>query len=139
VRPALQPPSPCPRQAYGRRGLARVRNWRHLAGVAFLLLLAALAALGAAAPESSAAAPSTPDPSKGTGFAITRHVIAGGGGTSSSGVFVIRGTIGQADADPLQPATGGVFAISGGFWPGVAPAAPASDVIFANGFEPATP
>jgi len=98
-----------------------------------------LTAVGAAAPESDAASPSTLEAAKGTGFAIARHVIAGGGGTSSGSTFVIRGTIGQADADPLHPATGGVFAISGGFWPGIAPAAPAADAIFTNGFEPAPP
>jgi hypothetical protein len=41
-------------------------------------------------------------------------VIAGGGGSSSGGAFRIDGTIGQADADPLHPATGGIYAISGG-------------------------
>ena len=103
------------------------------------MLLAPLAALGAAAPESSAGLPSTAGAPTGTGFALARHLIAGGGGTSSGSTFTIRGTIGQADADPLQPATGGVFAISGGFWPGIAPAAPPADAIFANGFEPVSP
>lgn len=72
---------------------------------------------------------------KGTGFALPRQVIAGGGGSSTGGAFAITGTIGQPDADPLQPSTGGVFAISGGFWPAIAPAAPPGDPIFADGFE----
>jgi hypothetical protein len=68
-------------------------------------------------------------------LAISRHVIASGGGASSGAVFAISGTIAQADADPLQPSTGGVFAITGGFWPGAPiPAAPV-DGLFANGFE----
>jgi hypothetical protein len=66
---------------------------------------------------------------------MPRHVIAGGGGQSSGGAFAIQGTIGQADADPLQPSTGGVFAISGGFWPGIEPSVPQGDAVFANGFE----
>lgn len=72
---------------------------------------------------------------KGTGFAIPRHVIANGGGDSSGGVFRIQGTIGQADADPLQPSTGGVYGITGGFWPGNAAITPSGDALFANGFE----
>jgi hypothetical protein len=72
-------------------------------------------------------------------FALPRHAIAGGGGSSSGGAFAISGTIGQPDAEPLHPATGGVFALTGGFWPGIAPGAPAGDPIFANGFEPAPP
>lgn len=81
-----------------------------------------------AAPASSNAQP------KGAGFAVPRHVIAGGGGTSSGGAFAISGTIGQADADPLQPSSGGAFAIAGGFW-GSAPSTPEVDAVFANGFE----
>ncbi len=76
---------------------------------------------------------------KGGGFAVPRHVIAAGGGRSSGGAFAITGTLGQADADPLQPSTGGAFAITGGFWPGIAAAAPVGDAVFANGFEPGVP
>lgn len=110
-----------------------------------LLLAAALAGLPgaggvrastAATPASGAEAVAD---AKGGGFAIRRHVIAGGGGTSSGGAFAIAGTIGQADADALHPASGGVFAITGGFWPGIAPAAPVGDAVFANGFEAVTP
>lgn len=117
-------------------------------------LAAALAAVAIAAPAADrrsdpprttwppaavAASSATPGPdagidAKGTGFAAARHVIAGGGGASASGAFAVAGTIGQVDVDPLQPATGGVFAIHGGFWPGSAPRA---DTVFAHGFEPA--
>lgn len=47
------------------------------------------------------------------------------GGTSSStgGAFELAGTIGQPDAGPVM--TGGSFALSGGFWPGVLVAGPA--------------
>ncbi len=75
--------------------------------------------------------PTSPQP-QGTGQSSDRSVIAAGGGTSSGGSFSIDGTIGQADADPLQPSTGGVFSISGGFWFTVSAT---SDALFANGFE----
>jgi hypothetical protein len=35
----------------------------------------------------------------------------------------------------LQPATGGSFEVSGGFWPGLVAAAPRPDPLFADGFE----
>lgn len=63
-------------------------------------------------------------------FTIPRHVIASGSG--SGGVFGIRGTLGQADADPLQPSTGGTFAITGGFRFATAPQ---RDGLFQDGFE----
>ncbi len=96
----------------------------------------------APAADAESTAPPGPDAGpddKGMGFAVPRRVIAGGGGASSGGVFAIAGTIGQVDTDPLHPATGGAFAIGGGFWPGVAPAAPWPDPVFASSFEPATP
>jgi hypothetical protein len=90
----------------------------------------------AASPANSAQADAS---AKGGGFAIRRHAIAGGGGSSSGGAFTVAGTVGQADADPLQPSTGGVFGITGGFWPGTVPGAPQGDALFANGFEPPPP
>ena len=75
------------------------------------------------------------DPAKGApGFAVPQHVIASGGDHSDGGVFALTGTLGQADADPLQPSSGGAFAITGGFWPGSA-TLPPGDSIFTNGFE----
>jgi hypothetical protein len=46
-------------------------------------------------------------------YQITRFAIAGGGGTSSGGVYSLSGTIGQHDAGILQ---GGNYSLSGGFW-----------------------
>jgi hypothetical protein len=46
-------------------------------------------------------------------FAIDAHVIAGGGGTSSGGSYVVIGTLGMPDAGNMS---GGNFAINGGFW-----------------------
>lgn len=90
------------------------------------------ASAGAARVEDHSGAPGAPS---GDPYAIDHYTIDGGGGTSSGGTFEIQGTIGQPDADPLQPSTGGDFEITGGFWPGVAPATPQPDALFANGFE----
>ena len=46
-------------------------------------------------------------------FTVSPSVIAGGGGTSTGGVFRVSGTIGQPAAGNLA---GGSFAIQGGFW-----------------------
>jgi hypothetical protein len=86
------------------------------------------------APGATTAAPPTPASSTTqiTDFTNPRHVIASGSGSSSGGTFEISGTIGQADADPLQPSTGGNFAITGGFWFTTAAQA---DGLFEDGFE----
>ncbi|MBI5774524.1 MAG: hypothetical protein HZA89_12360 [Verrucomicrobia bacterium] len=49
-------------------------------------------------------------------FAIDRFVIAGGGGTSTGGVYSVTGTLGQP-ATALS--TNGQYAVAGGFWGGV--------------------
>jgi hypothetical protein len=48
-------------------------------------------------------------------FAIDRHTLVGGGGTSSGGTYQLTGTIGQADAANFA---GGNYEVFGGFWPG---------------------
>ena len=55
----------------------------------------------------------------GTGdeFSLPWYTVDGGGGSSSGGDFVLRGTIGQPDAGDLA---GGDFTLSGGFWQPVA-------------------
>lgn len=50
-------------------------------------------------------------------YSISWSTIDGGGGTASGGSYVLRGTIGQPDADNMA---GGDFAIHGGFWVPVA-------------------
>lgn len=47
-------------------------------------------------------------------YSLNWATIDGGGGTSTGGVFAVRGTIGQPDAG--GPMTGGSFAVTGGFW-----------------------
>jgi hypothetical protein len=47
-------------------------------------------------------------------YAINWYKIAGGGGTSTGGVYSVSGTIGQHDAG--RPMTGGSYSLTGGFW-----------------------
>ncbi len=49
----------------------------------------------------------------GGNIAITWSTLDGGGGTSSNGLYVLSGTIGQPDAGRL---TGGNIVLQGGFW-----------------------
>ena len=78
---------------------------------------------------------------------IDWHKIAGGGGTSTGGVFSVSGTLGQHDAG--GPMTNGGYSLTGGFWalPGavqsagapfltIVPAAPGQATI---SWTPATP
>jgi hypothetical protein len=46
-------------------------------------------------------------------FSIDWHKVAGGGGTSTGGVYSVSGTIGQHDAGQLS---GGNYNLVGGFW-----------------------
>ncbi len=50
----------------------------------------------------------------GQSFSIDWWTVDGGGGTSTGGVYILSGTIGQPDAGPTM--TGGSFALTGGFW-----------------------
>jgi len=47
-------------------------------------------------------------------YQINWYKIAGGGGTASNGVYLIRDTIGQHDAG--GPLTGGSYSLTSGFW-----------------------
>ena len=47
-------------------------------------------------------------------YSIDWYKVAGGGGTSSGGVYAVSGTIGQHDAG--GPLTGGNYSLTGGFW-----------------------
>lgn len=66
-------------------------------------------------------------------YAVKWSTVDGGGGRSQSAPYVVRGTAGQPDAEPLQPASGDAFALVSGYW-GI-PATPAVDALFADGFE----
>jgi len=47
-------------------------------------------------------------------YSIDWHKVAGGGGTSTGGVYSVSATIGQHDAG--GPMTGGSYSLTGGFW-----------------------
>jgi hypothetical protein len=47
-------------------------------------------------------------------YTIDWYKIAGGGGTSTGGVYSVSGTIGQPDASGAM--TGGSYSLTGGFW-----------------------
>jgi len=78
-----------------------------------------------------ALAPSQAVPQAGGVYEITRSTIDSGGGASSGGTFVLTGTIGQPDAQPMT-AAGGNFKLQGGFWAHIVAAA---ELIFKNSFE----
>ena len=50
----------------------------------------------------------------GGGFDLSWSKIAGGGGTSTGGVYSVSGTAGQHDAG--GPLTNGVYSLTGGYW-----------------------
>jgi len=58
-------------------------------------------------------------------YSIDWFTIDGGGGTSTSGVYSVSGTIGQPDAS-VQPMAGGKYSLIGGFWSIIAVAVPGS-------------
>jgi len=47
-------------------------------------------------------------------YTIDWFKVAGGGGTSTGGMYSVSGTIGQPDAG--GPMTGGSYSLTGGFW-----------------------
>ena len=50
-------------------------------------------------------------------YNLTWSTIAGGGGRSAGGAYVLEGTIGQPDAGLMS---GGDYVLAGGFWPATA-------------------
>ncbi|HEY5913100.1 MAG TPA: hypothetical protein VJA21_21125 [Verrucomicrobiae bacterium] len=50
----------------------------------------------------------------GGSYTIDWFTVAGGGGTSTSGVYSVTGSIGQPDAG--GPLTNGQYSVMGGFW-----------------------
>lgn len=76
-------------------------------------------------------------PASAASFKLERSTIDGGGGHSASARFAVTGTIGQPDADPLQPSTSanGRFAVTGGFWRPAGGGGSSLSRIFRNGFE----
>jgi hypothetical protein len=66
-------------------------------------------------------------------YSIDWFTIAGGGGTSTGGVYSVSGTIGQSDAGHMS---GGNYTLDGGFWGIIAavqtPGAPSLRVILSS-------
>lgn len=63
---------------------------------------------------------------QGPGIALEQAVLAGGGAMSFDGNTSVTGTIGQASAGTTS--TGGGYALSSGFWHGLAPSPTAANV-----------
>src|ERR1017187_6696041 len=65
-------------------------------------------------------------------YSIDWYKVAGGGGTSTGGVYAVSGTIGQHDAG--GPMTGGNYSLTGRFWGGITvvqtPGAPRPPITF---------
>ena len=60
-------------------------------------------------------------------YELAWWTVDGGGAMGTTGVpYALSGTAGQPDAGP--PATGGTYAIAGGFWPATLPGEPAADL-----------
>lgn len=92
---------------------------------AFLAIASAGAAAQAVDPQTAA----------GNGLEVSAFTIDGGGGRSLRDAFILTGTVAQADAEPQHPATGGSFAVVGGFLPAAGAGQPVVDSLFADGFE----
>lgn len=116
-------------------GMAGRAGRRPRIAACVLAFAIALAPTFAPSPVRAEGDRGAPDATGGVPYAVARWTIDGGGGRSSGGTYTLRGTIAQPDADPLQPSTGGSYAITGGFWPGMAQGVAGTD-LFADGFEP---
>lgn len=97
------------------------------------LLLATLLTAGVII--APAAMARTTQSTQGGSYSIEQYSIDGGSGQSNGGSYVISGSVGQPDADPLGPASGGSYSLTGGIWPGTPAPAALPDPVFANGFE----
>ena len=51
---------------------------------------------------------------QGQSYSVDWYKVAGGGGTSTGGVYAVSGTIGQHDASGAM--NGGNYSVTGGFW-----------------------
>lgn len=55
---------------------------------------------------------------QGVGYGLWWFTMDGGGGQSTGGAYIVSGTIGQPDTGS---ASGSVYSLVGGFWPGAGP------------------
>lgn len=91
-----------------------------------LRVIALVCALGFAG-----AIPARAPAQAGGSYSLERAAIASGGTTLSGGTFRMSSTIGQPATATLGSAN---YQLYDGFWAPIA--APTSDLIFANGFDP---
>lgn len=94
-----------------------------------------LGALVALASASVSAQDGRSKAATGGGLDVTTYTVDGGGGRSAGASYVITGSVGQPDAEPLQSSTGGGYSVVGGFVPAARATPPGVDALFANGFE----
>lgn len=59
-------------------------------------------------------------------YGVDWYKVAGGGGTSSNGQYVVSGTVGQPDAGSMS---GGNYSVTGGFWAVTAVQTPGAPVL----------
>ncbi len=88
--------------------------------ITWVLVLATLGVLATSVRAQSSGGP----------YRFDKSVIAGGGGVANGGNYRFASTPGQATTARISGAS---YVFYGGFW---TPSAPASDAIFANGFDP---
>jgi hypothetical protein len=81
--------------------------------IAFAITSASLIAIAAPGGDQDTDRSADRQATASGGFELSWSTVDGGGGTSSGGDFVLRGTIGQPDAGDLS---GGDFTLRGGFW-----------------------
>ncbi len=96
-------------------------QWRVTRHKAAERLAAAPVPVRATAPVP--ARPTTPNPApvapvqSGGSYNLTQSVIPGGGGTSANGTTNVVGSVGQS---AVADSSGGIYTVSGGFWPAAA-------------------
>jgi len=126
--------------------LGRVVNWKQPVAVMLIGLASASVAAesdGMAGEDSTAltgnatADCSSADPGPaGVGYEIRWQTVDGGATFATGGDYLLRGTIGQPDADPDHPSGSSDFAHSGGFWTLLPAAGNADgDLLFCDHFE----
>ncbi len=64
-------------------------------------------------------------------YSVDWSKIAGGGGTSTGGVYPVSGTIGQPDASGAM--SGGQYSVTGGFWSFIAVQTPGAPLLTIQG------
>ncbi len=92
--PAYKHGNPTPNRSRGLAALTPTNSWRGwFASLAILVVACSVHAQS---------------------YSIDWSKIAGGGGTSTGGVYSVSGTLGQPDAG--GPMTNGQYSVTGGFW-----------------------